>query len=415
MTRRSILWAAFVIVHVVVAWLGFVLPNEPMGDVYRVYEPWSTRALEGYGIVGIDQSWVYPQLALLPMLLTHAFAWIAGYTVGWAIVVIAADAVAFAVLIGRARSAGRVTAGWFWLAYIALLGPVGLYRLDGFTVALAVLGCLWLVGRPWLASVLLSVATWMKVWPAAVLAAAVVALRRRGALVGGAVLVTASTLLVIAALGGGAYAFGFIGDQTTRGLQVEAPVSMPYLWGALLGIPGFWVYYDQHLLTFQVTGTQIDPVIAAMTPALVVAMLAVAALGVWAVMRGVRYATLFPTLSLAFVLGFIVFNKVGSPQYLCWLVPSLVVGLVIDRRRWTAPATVSLFAALLTQLVYPLTYNGVLYPQVVPVSLLTLRNLVLCAMFVWMIVRLAVIIRRTAGPEASPRVLRERTAAPLVP
>lgn len=415
MTRRSILWAAFVIVHVVVAWLGFVLPNEPMGDVYRVYEPWSTRALEGYGIVGIDQSWVYPQLALLPMLLTHAFAWIAGYTVGWAIVVIAADAVAFAVLIGRARSAGRLTAGWFWLAYIALLGPVGLYRLDGFTVALAVLGCLWLVGRPWLASVLLSVATWMKVWPAAVLAAAVVALRRRGALVAGAVLVTALTLLVIAALGGAANAFGFIGDQTTRGLQVEAPVSMPYLWGALLGIPGFGVYYDQHLLTFQVKGTQIDPVIAAMTPALVVAMLAVAALGVWAVMRGVRYATLFPTLSLAFVLGFIVFNKVGSPQYLCWLVPSLVVGLVIDRRRWTAPATVSLFAALLTQLVYPLTYNGVLYPQVVPVSLLTLRNLVLCAMFVWMAVRLVAIARRAPASAVSVRAPRESAAAPFVP
>ncbi len=394
MTRRSVLWAAFLLVHLGVAWLGFLMPNEPMGDVYRVYEPWSTNALEGHGIVGIDQSWVYPQLALVPKLLAHAFAWIAGYTVAWAIVVIAADAVAFAVLIGRARSTGRVTAAWFWLSYIALLGPVGLYRLDGFTVALAVLGCLWLVGRPWLASLLLSVATWMKVWPAAVIAAAVIAVRRRGALVGGAALVSAATLLGVAILGGGANAFGFIGDQTTRGLQVEAPISMAYLWGALLHTPGFFVYYDQHLLTFQVTGTQIDPVIAAMTPALVIAMLVVSALGVIAVVCGVRYATLFPTLSLALVLGFIVFNKVGSPQYLCWLVPSLVIGLILDRRRWTAPASVALFAALLTQLVYPLTYNGVLYPQVVPVSLLTLRNLVLFALFVWMLVRLVALVRR---------------------
>ena len=394
MTRRSILWTAFLIVHLGVAWLGFLMPNEPMGDVYRVYEPWSTNALNGHGIVGIDQAWVYPQLALLPMLLAHAFAWIAGYTVAWAIVVIAADAVAFAVLIGRARSTGRATAGWFWLAYIALLGPVGLYRLDGFTVALAVLGCLWVVGRPWLASVLLSIATWMKVWPAALLAAALVVVRRRGALLGGAALVSAATLLAVFALGGGAHAFGFIGDQTTRGLQVEAPISMPYLWGALLRIPGFFVYYDQHLLTFQVNGTQIDPVIAAMTPALIVAMLVVVGLGAAAVARGVRYATLFPSLSLALVLGFIVFNKVGSPQYLCWLVPSIVVGLVLDRRRWTAPASVALLAALLTQLVYPLTYNGILYPQVVPVSLLTLRNLVLCALFVWMVVRLVVLVRR---------------------
>ncbi|MBF4561737.1 DUF2029 domain-containing protein [Microbacterium sp. VKM Ac-2870] len=394
MTRRSVLWAAFLLVHLGVAWLGFLMPNEPMGDVYRVYEPWSTNALEGHGIVGIDQSWVYPQLALLPMLLAHAFAWIAGYTVGWAIVVIAADAVAFAVLIGRARSTGRVTAAWFWLSYIALLGPVGLYRLDGFTVAIVLLGCLWLVGRPWLASVLLSVATWMKVWPAAIVAAAVIAVRRRGALLGGAVLVSAATLLMVAILGGGANAFGFIGDQTTRGLQVEAPISMPYLWGALLHTPGFFVYYDQHLLTFQVTGTQIDPVIAAMTPALVVGMLAIAGLGAAALLRGARYATLFPTLSLALVLGFIVFNKVGSPQYLCWLVPSVAIGLVVDRRRWVTPASAALFSALLTQLVYPLTYNGVLYPQVVPVSLLTLRNLVLCALFVWMVARLIVLVRR---------------------
>lgn len=414
MTRRSVLWGAFVFVHVGVAWLGFVMPNEPMGDVYRVYEPWSTGALQGYGIVGIDQSWVYPQLALLPMLLAHTVSWIAGYTVGWALIVVAADAVAFAVLIGRARSAGRVTAAWFWLSYVALLGPVGIYRLDGFTVPLVVLGCLWLVGRPWLASVLLSVATWMKVWPAALLAAAVIVLRRRAALIGGALLVSAATLLVVLALGGAAHAFGFVGDQTTRGLQVEAPISMPYLWGALLGIPGFFVYYDQHLLTFQVRGTQIDPVIAAMTPALVVAMLAVAALGAAAVLRGARYATLFPTLSLALVLAFIVVNKVGSPQYLCWLVPSLVVGLVLDRRRWAAPASAGLFAALLTQLVYPLTYNGVLYPQVVPVSLLTLRNLVLMAMFVWMLARLVAIVRRpVAAANARSRLVE--AAPPLVP
>lgn len=190
---------------------------------------------------------------------------------------------------------------------------------------------------------------------------------------------------------------------------------MPYLWGALLGIRGFWVYYDQHLLTFQVAGTQIDPVIAAMTPALVLAMMVVAALGAWAVRRGVRYATLFPTLSLAFVLGFIVFNKVGSPQYLCWLVPSVVLGLVIDRRRWMAPASVALFAALLTQLVYPLTYNGVLFPQFVPVSLLTLRNLVLCAMFVWMVVRLVAIARRAPASAVSVRAPRDRAVAPLVP
>ncbi|MFT4213432.1 MAG: glycosyltransferase 87 family protein [Microbacterium sp.] len=397
MSRRAVLWIAFAVVHLGVAWLGFLMPNEPMGDVYRVYDPWSLRALEGYGVVGITEPWVYPQLALIPMVVAQAFAWIAGYTIAWALVVIAADAAAFAILVGRAQSTGRVTAAWFWLSYIALLGPVGLYRLDGFTVPIAIVGCLWLIGRPWWASTLLAVATWMKVWPAALLAAAVVAVRRRGALLGGAVLVTAVTVGFVVLRGGAANVFGFIGDQTTRGLQVEAVISTPFLWGALLGWDGFWVFYDQDMLTFQVTGTNVDVFIAAMTPVLVIAMTALAALGAFAAWHGTRFVRLFPPLSLALVLGFIVFNKVGSPQYLCWLVPSIVFGLVVERHRWVAPASVALLAAVLTQLVYPVLYNGILYPSMLAIAVLTVRNLVLVAMLAWMVARLVAIVRHPAA------------------
>lgn len=389
MPRRTALWIAFAFVHVLVAWLGFAFPNEPMGDVYRVYEPWSLQALDGRGIVGITEAWVYPQLALVPMVLAHAFAPIAGYTVGWAIFVTLVDAAAFAVLVGRATSISRRTAAWFWLAYILLLGPVGLYRLEAVTVALAIVGCLWLVGRPWAASMLLAVAAWIKVWPAALLAAAVIAVRRRGAIIGGAVVVTVLTLGAVALAGGAGYAFGFVGEQTTRGLQVEAPIATPYLWGVLLGRPGFSVAYSFDLLTFQVTGTAVDAVIAVMTPALALAMAAVAGLGVVKAVRGVSFAALFPPLSLALVLGFIVFNKVGSPQYLAWLVPSVVIGIVVQRRVWAGPAALALVAAALTQLVYPLLYAGILTPEPVAVTVLTLRNLVTSALFVWMVVRVA--------------------------
>ena len=134
------LWIAFALVHVLVAVLGFVQPNQPMGDVYLVYEPWSSGAIEGRAIVGVTESWVYPQLALVPMVLAHGFAWIAGYEVAWAILITLCDAAAFAMLVGRGRSHGRINAAWFWLAFIALLGPVGMYRLDGITVPLPALG-----------------------------------------------------------------------------------------------------------------------------------------------------------------------------------------------------------------------------------------------------------------------------------
>lgn len=394
------LWVAFAIAHVVVAVLGFVFPNQPMGDVSNVYEPWSSWALEGVSIVGITESWVYPQLALIPLVLAHLLAWIAGYEVAWAILITIADALAFALLVGRGRSAARRTAAWFWLAFIVLLGPVGMYRLDGITVPLALAGSLWLVGRPWLASILLAVATWIKVWPAALLAAAVIAVRRRGAIVGGAAVVSGLTLAAVLAAGGGAHAFGFVLDQTDRGLQLEAPVSAWYLWQAVAGIPGASIYYDRDMLTYQVSGAGVDAVVAVMTPLLILAVGAVAVLGAYRSWRGASFARLFPALALGLVLAFILFNKVGSPQYLTWIIPPLAIGLVIDRARWRAPAILGLVIALLTQIVYPLTYGELLAAGPVAAAVLTLRNVLVAVLLVWMVLRIARI------PRSAPTLVR---------
>lgn len=386
--RRALLWTAFVAVHVGVAWLGFQLPNQPMGDVYNVYEPWSAAALSGGGVVGITESWVYPQLALLPMLAAWVFSPF-GYTIGWAVLVTVCDAAGFAVLIGRGRARGRELAGWFWLAAIAALGPVAIYRLDAVTVPLAIVGCLWLVGRPWIGAGLLAAATWIKVWPAALLAAALIAARRRLPVAGSAAAVSAVVLGAVVALGGAAFAFGFVTDQTGRGLQLEAPISTVYVWQSLLGVPGAAVFYNADIITFEVTGAGVATVTAAMTPVLVIAMLSIAAVGAVKAWRGASFAGLFPPLALAFVLALVVTNKVGSPQYLSWLVPPLVVALVLQRSRWTATAGVVLAVSVLTNLIYPGTYDGLLRVEAVPVVILTARNLLLVVLLVWAIARLA--------------------------
>lgn len=388
MSRRA-LWAIFVLVHVAVAAAGHVLPNEPMGDVYRVYEPWSQAAVSGGSAVGITEDWVYPQLALIPMVLAGAFSWVAGYTIAWAGLVAALNAVAFAVLVGTGRSVGRVYAALFWMAAVALLGPVGMYRLDAVTVPLAICGCLWLLARPWAAAALLAVATWMKVWPAALLAAAFVSVRRRGVIVGGAAVVTALTVALVLVAGGGAHLFGFIADQSTRGLQVEAPVSLPYLWGALLGIPGYAVEYSYVILTFEVTGAGTEIVAAAMTPLLAVAAIAICAVGAVKAWRGARFVSLFPVLAFALVLALLMFNKVGSPQFQTWLFTPVIIGLVLSRRRWRGGALAVLLSAGLTQLVYPVLYHGILDPQWGPVLLLSARNVLLLVLFVGSLIALA--------------------------
>lgn len=389
------LWIAFAIVHVLVAVLGFVLPNQPMGDVYNVYDPWSSWALEGRTVVGITETWVYPQLALVPMILARVLAWIAGYEVSWAILIALCDALAFAMLVGRGRSSGRTAAAWFWLAFMLLLGPVGMYRLDGITVPLAVAGCLWLVGRPWLGSILLAAATWVKVWPAALLGAAVIAVKRRFTVLAGAALVSGLTLAAIFAAGGISHAFGFIGDQTDRGLQLEAPISAWYLWRAVLGIPGSYIYYDRDILTFEVMGPGKEVVAAVMTPLLILAVGAVASVGAWKAWRGASFVRLFPALALALVAALILFNKVGSPQYVTWIIAPLVVGLVIDRHRWWRPAALGLAIAVITQVIYPLTYGDLLDARALPAALLTLRNALVAVLLVWALVRVAQVPGRT--------------------
>jgi hypothetical protein len=245
------------------------------------------------------------------------------------------------------------------------------------------------VRRPWLASVLLAVATWIKIWPAAVIAAAVIAVRRRFAVIGGAAIVSIATLLTVVVAGGGAYALGFLTEQTSRGLQLEAPVSAVYLWQAMLGLPGSAIYYAQDIITFEVTGPGVDAVIAAMTPLLAIAVLAVAGLGAYKAWRKAPFSALFPPLALALVLAFVVFNKVGSPQYMAWLVPPVVIGLVLARQRWAAPAILVLFVSWLTQLVYPILYDALLGAQFLPVFILTVRNALLVVLFVWSFARLA--------------------------
>jgi hypothetical protein len=387
-SSRALLWAAFAVVHVLVAVLGWVLPNWPMGDVYLVYEPWARDAVSGRGIVGITEPFVYPQLALVPMVLAEALSWIGGYIIAWSVLVTGLNAVAFAVLLGRGRSSPRRLAAWFWIAFIALLGPIGMYRIDAITVPIALLALLWIARRPVVGAALLALGMWIKVWPVALIAAAFVALRRRVTVAATVGVFSAAVLGVVAALGGWAHAFSFVGEQTGRGLQLEAPVSMVYVWRAAAGIEGSTIYYDPDMLTYQVTGPNVDVVIAVMTPLLALAAIAVMALGAVKASRGATFLRLLPPLSLALVLVLIVFNKVGSPQFMTWLAAPVVLWLVIDRSRAWLPAGLALAVAAVTQVVYPIAYYDLLIAEPYAVVLLTARNALTVALLVVAIVRL---------------------------
>jgi hypothetical protein len=396
-TRRSALalWIAFLLVHLVTAWLGWVYPSQPMGDVVLVYEPWATAAWSGGEVVGVTESWVYPQLALLPMMLAAGLAapfllllGVSGaYLIGWALLVTALDTLAFAVLVGRGRVRARRTAAWFWCAALLLLGPIALYRIDAVTVPLAVVAGLWLVTRPTIAAALLTVGAWIKIWPGALLLAAVVAGRARLRMLLAAAGVTAGVVVALLLLGADTEILGFLTAQTGRGLQIEAVAATPFLWMAVTGAARIEYSYD--ILTFQIVAPGAEVVSTVLTPLLALAVVVVAVVGGVKAARGASFARLFPPLALLLVTVLIAWNKVGSPQFQTWLLAPVILWLVLDRRRAQAAAALVLALCLLTCLVYPLSYDGLLRAEAAPVLLLTMRNALLVVLAVVSAVALA--------------------------
>lgn len=409
MRVRGLLWTVFLLVHAGLAWLCLFAPGLPLGDVTLVYRPWSLQIANGSPIVGIDADWVYPLLAHLPMQLSLV-AGEAAYPVTWLVLMTVLDAVAFALLVGNGSSRRRRAAAWWWVAFIAFLGPISLGRIDSATVPLAVVAVLVVMRRPMAASLLLAVVTWMKVWPAAVIAAAVVALSTRWRIVFGGVVLSAAVVFVAFAVGGTDHVFSFLTEQSGRGLQLEAPVSLVYVWQAALGVDGASIYYDTAILTYQVAGADIDVVIALMTPLLVVAFAAVTLLGVLVVRSGAPVIRVLPTLALALVLVLIAVNKVGSPQYLTWLIAPIVLGIAWQGRRYTVPAVLALGLGALTQIVYPYLYGWLLSAWPPMVAVLTLRNVGYLVLLGWCVAELLRArrdVRTLRAERDAERALRE--------
>lgn len=388
MIRVFVLWCAFVAVHVLTAVLGWVYPSGPMGDVVIVYQPWASAVFGGGPVVGITETWVYPQLALVPMLLAAGLSApliavlgvSSAYLVGWAALVTILDAVAFGVLVTRSPSSARRAAAWFWCAAVLLLGPIALYRIDAITVPIAVIGGLWLVSHPAVAAVLLAIGAWIKIWPGAFVFAAVVAARTRWRVVLCAALVSVGVVVVLFLLGADSEIFGFLTEQTERGLQIEAVAATPFLWLAVAGAAQ--IEYSFEILTFQITASGVHAVAVALTPLMVISALAATVIGAVKARRGAAFSRLFPPLALVLVALLIVTNKVGSPQFQTWLIAPVIMWIVLDRVRSRTPTVMVLALCLLTFLVYPINYDALLRADAFAVAVLSARNVLLVMLLV---------------------------------
>ena len=403
------LWSAFVLVHLLLITLALFGPGYPLGDVEVVYRGWAEDAAAG-NIVGVTENFVYPLLALAPVVGALALGGPA-YLGTWFGLITVLNAGAFFVLLRTHRPAA-----WWWLAFLALLGPIALLRIDAVTVPLCIIALLGLRRRPLWGTVLLTIAAWIKIWPVAALAALFVASKLRWRMLGVAAAVTAAVVAAAGALslarGSGIHVLSFVGEQAGRGIQIESPIAVPWLWQAVLNVPGSFIYYDQQILTFQVAGAGTAAASAVMTPLLALAAAAVLLLGVRAQRRGVGWLAVFPPLTLALTVTLIAVNKVGSPQFISWLAAPIILGLVLNGRAWRTPALLALALAALTQLVYPYLYDWLLVAHPLMILVLTVRNLLEFVLLGWALFTLYQ-LGRPAKPASGQAAPDRFTSTPL--
>lgn len=420
------LWLAFIVLHLLflLALLPTIIGGQVLGDL-PLYRNWADAGLEYHYWHGLDAEWVYPIGALAPITLA-ALAGPALYQLCWFLMTTALNGLAVGVLIRWGRDQRGFAAACLWLVFTLLLSPVGLLRLEGITAPMVVMALAVLARRPVVAAALLAAATWIKVWPAAVLLAVLIASRRRVSVLLTGTVVTGMVVAFVLIDGRAKFLAGFVMMQSDRALQLEAPVTTPWVWLAALHKFQTVIYQDLALETREVSGPGTGLMASVMTPIMFLAVVAIAVLIHRALRRGAEPADLILTGALSLVSAFVVFNKVGSPQYMLWLVPVVTVGVTQSWKRWLIPTSLLVAIAALTTLVFPVYYLPLVDGDLFAVSLLTARNALLIVLLIWAVTAVARAGRPRRSSIVSPgrplasqlRVTRRSApgaAKPLVP
>ncbi|MQY05630.1 hypothetical protein ACRB68_37070 [Actinomadura sp. RB68] len=350
----------------------------------RVYAPWS-KVIAG-GAFPTGQRWQYPPLAA-PVIAAPRLLGFLPYPVAFLLLALLADALVLALLL---RSGRRRAGAWFWVAGLFALGGIAYFRYDLFVTAVAVAALLALP-RQRVFGALAGAGAMLKIWPALLLLAVPRDRRALRAVAGFA----AAVLAVVA----GAALFapgqaGFLEQQGGRGMEIEAVAVTPWQLARLFG----------HLTPLvhrygcvQFAGRHMDAVALACQAA-TAGGLALVALLAWR--RGPWTPAAACDTALAAVLVAVVTSRVLSPQYLVWLIGLGAAALAFPGRRRAPLAVLLLAAALLTQLVFPIGWDGLRRhdPDPLPVLVLTARNLLLLAA-----TALAVLRLRPSAAGSTPR------------
>ncbi|GEL93973.1 glycosyltransferase 87 family protein [Cellulomonas composti] len=396
--------------------VGVVLaPAQTFWDV-DLYRWWAWQGLNIGVWQGIDTAWVYPIGAFVPMLLSAVggTGYGHGYALAWSLWVTVFDALGVVALLHAPRLVGNrqrsTTGAWWWIGFTFLLGPVAMGRLDAVVAPMVIAALVLAIPRPRLAAALLTLGAWVKVAPGALLLAVVPLVRRpwRDVVVP-ALLVCAAITAFVWAVGGLEHLGSFLTEQHRRGLQVEAVGATPWVLAALF-TPRVTIGLNEQITTWEIYGPGTQWAADALGAAFVVGLGLVGAFLWWCSRRAgdrlwadrVLRAQLLTRGALLVATTLIVFNKVGSPQYLGWVAPPVAVALALRLPGWRGTSALVAGLALATQVIFPIGYTQLVTGGPGMALVLAARNVGLVVLAVTCVVALLRISRAPEPPAPQP-------------
>ena len=335
----------------------------------RLYDWWAGNIANGFFPIN-DPMWQYPPLAAVVFLAGYL---IAPGTVGFVFLALVADLAIMLLLLVRGRELSNNLPAITWLATALVIGPILLGRFDVFPTLAAVFALLY-VSSPKKFGSALAIGALLKVWPILLLLATPKKSLTRVLLWFAVTFGTGCLLLNI----WWDESFSFLGEQRSRGLQIESVGALPYqLWNA--GPASVASAFQFGTIEVIAPGTKLI--------SLLITLIGIVLLGrlcFWRIFG--RLNSVQPAdIALLAILLAIVSSRVLSPQYLIWVFGVLAACAFAPQQNFRLIFLLISISGLLGQILYPGWYVIFQQGSVIAVTAQTIRivTLIWATVLVW--------------------------------
>jgi Glycosyltransferase family 87 len=334
-----------------------------VGDVFYYH-----RKINALFTAGLDRTlYEYPTPVVWILALPYgvAFGSRIGYLIAFIVLMLALDAV-FTYALWRSTGRRHDTSIDFWLIFVLLIGPLSYLRFDMLPAVLAGGALLAARHKPWVTGALTGLGAAVKLWPA-LLIGAFLSYRSDRRPAGLAFVIVGFGLALISLIfGGWARLISPLTWQSDRGLQIESIWATPLML-ARAASPDQWLVDISQYQAYEIFGPGVDVWIVISNLATLLGLTMIILLTIRAFRHNRSTPVAIGFVVVATVAIMTITNKTLSPQYLLWLGGPMAALMVLrpsasvdEQPAINRMAGQLLILALLTQLVYPLFYDGYL-------------------------------------------------------